>query len=184
MKSWIFFWVSLMLAAAMACMGASPGDDVSPASPEGADSNGLGGIEWPVSFRVARVLEYDQGEGEPPTTSSIEDRFMTSTFEFNADGTFVYDTARGISTLYPVSGNYRVENDGILFSGSKNHSYGSAGDASVDVEGEVDISATDGPVARVTVTEKINASTSDYGSVRSTNKTSVYSGSLLLEPVE
>jgi hypothetical protein len=184
MKYVVLFCSSLILAVSIACSGVSTGDETGPATQEEAgNASGLAGAEWPLSFKVARVLEYGQNEGGTEPESAVEDRLKTSTLEFSEDGAFVYNTTRGISTLYPVQGKYRVEGNGVLFSGSKTHSYGSAGESSVTVEGEVDLDASDGPVAAVVVREKITASTSAYGGTRSTNETSVFSGNLLLEPV-
>lgn len=184
MRLWVLFCSSLILAVGIACSGVSRGDKISPnVQEEAGNIPGLAGVEWPLSFKVARVLEYDQREGRPEPESSIEDRLKASTLEFSEDGAFVYNTTRGVSTLYPVRGKYRVEGNGVVFSGSKTHSYGRAGDSSVNVEGEVNLNASDGPVASVLVREKTTASTSDYGGLRSTKNTSVFSGNLLLEPI-
>jgi hypothetical protein len=185
MKYAILFCFSLILAVGIACSGVSLGDERGPNVQERTDNTpGLTGLEWPVSFKVARVLEYGQNEGGTEPASSIEDRLKASTLDFSEDGTFVYNTTRGLSTLYPVQGKYRVEGNGVVFSGSKTHSYGDAGEAAVTVEGEVNLEAGDGPIADLVVTEKITASTSAYGGSRSTNKTSVFSGNLLLEPAQ
>ncbi|HZA21633.1 MAG TPA: hypothetical protein VFA32_03370 [Dehalococcoidia bacterium] len=184
MKYMAFLCSSLILAVSIACSGTSTGDEIGPtAQEEGRDAVAdLAGIDRPLSFKVARVLEYGQNEEGTSPESSAEDRLKASTLEFSEDGAFVYNTTRGLSTLYPVQGKYRVEDDGIGFSGSKTHSYGSAGEASVTVEGKVDLDASEGPVAAVVVREKITASTSAYGGTRSINETSVFSGKLLLEP--
>jgi hypothetical protein len=175
---------SLILAVSIACSGTPTGDEMVPtAQEEGRDAApNFAGIDRSLSFKVARVLEYDQNEEGTSPESSVEDRLKASTLEFSEDGAFVYNTTRGLSTLYPIQGKYRVEDNEVDFSGSKTHSYGSAGEASVTVEGKVDLDASEGPVAAVVVREKITASTSAYGGTRSTNKTSVFSGRLLLEP--
>jgi hypothetical protein len=184
MKYLVLFCASLILAVGVACLGASSGDEVGTDNlQEGAgNAPDFAGLEWPVSFKVAEVLEYGQNEGGTEPDSAVADRLEASTLEFSEDGAFVYNTTRGLSTLYPVQGKYRVEGNGVVFSGSKTHSYGGAGEASVTVEGEVNLDSSEGPVAAVVVREKITASTSAYGGTRSTNKTSVISGELLLEP--
>ncbi len=61
----------------------------------------------------------------------------------------------------------------LVFSGSKSHSYRPTGDASVNVEGEIDING-DAPVASVLVEEKSTTITNDYGGTLSSDKTSMY----------
>jgi hypothetical protein len=182
----VLLYCSIILVASIACSGAPAGDDIDPSAREEGASNVPvpAGVEWPMSFKVARVLEYDQLEGIAEQESSIEDRLKASTLEFSEHGAFAYNTTRGIRTLYPVQGKYQVEGNGMVFSGSKTHSYGSEGESSVTVEGKVDLDASEGPVAAVVVRERITASTSAYGGIRSTNKTSVFSGNLLLESVK
>jgi hypothetical protein len=186
MKYIVLFCSSLILVVSIACSGASTGDRIGPtAQEEGAgNARDLAGTDWPLAFKVARVLEYDQNEGGTEPESAVEDRLKTSTLEFSEDSAFVYNTTRGISTLYPVQGKYRIEGNEVVFSGSKTHSYGSEGAASVTVEGKVDLDASEGPVAAVVVREKITASTNAYGGTRSINETSVFSGNLLLEPAK
>ena len=138
-------------------------------------------VEWPLSFRVSRVLELDLREGKPEQEASIEERLQASTWEFFADGTFAYDTSRGVSTLYPIKGKYRLEERVLVFSGGRNHSYGPAGDASVNIEGEIGLNP-DAPVASVLVKEKSTTVTNEYGGTMSTDKRSTYSSKLLLEP--
>jgi hypothetical protein len=80
-------------------------------------------------------------------------------------------------------GEYRIEDNMLVFSGSRMHSYGSVGDTSVSIEGKIDLKASE-PVASVLVKEQASAAMDDYGSTFSTNKNSMYSSKLLLEPVQ
>jgi hypothetical protein len=204
MKSGLLFCLSLaLLMAVVACSTVSSGNEEGAAAPEPAAPNSdqpapdpqssagvpgetggseLPAIEWPLTFKGAKVLQLDQQEGKPESGTIIEERLQTSTWEFLEDGTFTYDTERGVSTLYPVTGQYQLENNVLVFSGSRSHSYGSAGDSSVSIEGKIDLNASE-PVASVLVKEKATAAMDDYGSTFSTNKNSTYSSELLLEPV-
>jgi hypothetical protein len=203
MKSSLLFGFSLiLLALAVACSGVSSGNQTTPSTQDQAGGNldqpdqtpesgqvpdegnnpDPAAVEWLLSFKVSKVLELEQSEGQPEAQSSIEQRLQGSTWEFSDDGTFTYDTTRGVSTLYPVEGEYEFEDNVLTFSGKRTHSYGTVGDSSVSVEGKIDLNV-DAPVASVTVEEKATASTDDYGGTFSTNKNSKYSSELLLEPV-
>lgn len=204
MKLGLLFCLSLvLLMPGIACLGASSGGGTAPAVQDEAAGGGSDqpepvpesdtvtdagnnpeppAVEWPLSFKVAEVLQLEQRKGQSGPGNSVEERLKASTLDFLADGTFTYDTSRGVSTLYPVQGKYQLE-DGILaFSGSKTHSYGETGDASVNIEGEIDLNA-ETPVASVLVEEKTITQTREYGGIMSTDKTSAYSSELLLEPV-
>jgi hypothetical protein len=205
MKLGFLFCLSLtLLMATIACSNVSSGNEMGPTAqdqvgggssdrPEQVPESGIASdegnnsappaIEWPLSFRVSKVLELDQREGKSGSGPSVEERLQASTLNFLADGTFTYDTSRGLSTLYPVKGEYQLEERVLVFSGSKTHSYGQAGDASVNIEGEVDLNA-DAPVASVLVKEKSTTVVNEYGGTRSADKTSTYSSKLLLEPVQ
>jgi hypothetical protein len=204
MKSALLFCFSLvLLTAVVACATISSENEVGPTTPEPtgpssdqpapdlksgeppgeAASPDLPAIEWPLAFKGSKVLQLDQQEGKPESGSIIEERLQTSTWEFLEDGTFTYDTARGVSTLYPVTGEYHLEDNVLVFSGSRKHSYGSVGDSSVSIEGKIDLKASE-PVASVRVKEQATTSMDDYGSAFSTNKNSTYSSELLLEPVK
>ena len=205
MKLGILCYLSLiLLAASVACSGVSSGSDTAPTVQDEADSGGsnrpeqgpesgvvmdennnpdTAAVELPLSFKVTRVLELEQREGQSESGPSIEERLQASTLNFLANGTFTYDTSRGVSTLYPIRGKYQLEERVLIFSGSKSHSYGPTGDASVNIEGKIDING-DAPVASVLVEEKSTTITNDYGGTLSTDKTSTYSSKLLLEPVQ
>jgi hypothetical protein len=206
MKSSFLFCLSLiLLVTGIACSGVSSGNSTAPAVQDEAAGSGsdrpeqvlesgaitdegsnpdAAAVELPLSFKVARVLELEQREGgQSESGPSVEERLQASTLDFLADGTFTYDTSRGVSTLYPVQGEYQLEGRILVFSGSRSHSYGPTGDASVNIEGEVDLNG-DAPVASVLVEEKSTTVTNDYGGTLSTDKTSTYSSTLLLEPVQ
>jgi hypothetical protein len=154
--------------------GEVPGEAASPALPS---------VEWPLAFKGSKVPQLDQQEGKPESGSIIQERLQTSTWEFREDRTFTYDTDRGVSTLYPVTGQYRLEDNVLVFSGSRKHSYGSAGDSSVSIEGKIDLKVSE-LVASVLVKEKATAAMDDYDNTFSIDKTSTYSSKLLLEPVQ
>jgi hypothetical protein len=187
MKRRVFFFSGLIiLAMAVACSNVSLGNEPDPGKPEPSAQAGntdLPNVEWPLSFKVSKILELQQREGNPGLGSSIEEKLQGSTLEFSADGTFVYDTTRGVSTLYPVSGKYQLRDNVAVFSGSRTHSYGGRiGDSSVSIEGKIDLSANE-PVASLLIKEGTSASTGAYGS-RSTEQRSSYSSELLLEPAQ
>jgi hypothetical protein len=206
MKLGVLCYLSLiLLVASAACSGTSSGSDTAPTVqnkaaggssdrpkqdhkssgevPGEAASPALPSVEWPLAFKGSKVLQLDQQEGKPESGSIIQERLQTSTWEFREDRTFTYDTDRGVSTLYPVTGQYRLEDNVLVFSGSRKHSYGSAGDSSVSIEGKIDLKASK-LVASVLVKEKATAAMDDYGNTFSTDKTSTYSSNLLLEPVQ
>jgi hypothetical protein len=206
MKLGVLCYLSLiLLVASIACSGVSSGSDTAPTVqnetadgsadrpkqdhkssgevPGEAASPALPSVEWPLAFKGSKVLQLDQQEGKPEPGSIIQERLQTSTWEFREDRTFTYDTDRGVSTLYPVTGQYRLEDNVLVFSGSRKHSYGSAGDSSVSIEGKIDLKASK-LVASVLVKEKATAAMDDYGNTFSTDKTSTYSSNLLLEPVQ
>jgi hypothetical protein len=206
MKLGVLCYLSLiLLVASAACSGTSSGSDTAPTVqnkatggssdrpkqdhkssgevPGEAASPALPPVEWPLAFKGSKVLQLDQQEGKPESGSIIQERLQTSTWEFREDRTFTYDTDRGVSTLYPVTGQYRLEDNVLVFSGSRKHSYGSAGDSSVSIEGKIDLKASK-LVASVLVKEKATAAMDDYGNTFSTDKTSTYSSNLLLEPVQ
>src|SRR5918999_555228 len=206
MKLGVLCYLSLiLLVASAACSGTSSGSDMAPtvqneAAGGGSDrpkqdhkssgevpgeaaSPALPSVEWPLAFKGSKVLQLDQQEGKPESGSIIQERLQTSTWEFREDRTFTYNTDREVSTLYPVTGQYRLEDNVLVFSGSRKHSYESAGDSSVSIEGKIDLKTSE-LVALVLVKEKATAAMDDYGNTFSTDKTSTYSSKLLLEPVQ
>jgi hypothetical protein len=206
MKLGVLCYLSLiLLVASAACSGTSSGSDMAPTVqnetaggssdrpkqdhkssgevPGEAASPALPSVEWPLAFKGSKVPQLDQQEGKPESGSIIQERLQTSTWEFREDRTFTYDTDRGVSTLYPVTGQYRLEDNVLVFSGSRKHSYGSAGDSSVSIEGKIDLKVSE-LVASVLVKEKATAAMDDYDNTFSIDKTSTYSSKLLLEPVQ
>jgi hypothetical protein len=205
MKLGVLCYLSLiLLVASVACSGASSGSDTAPTVQDEAAGGGsnrpeqvpesgpvmdennnpdTAAVELPLSLKVTRVLELEQREGQSESGPSIEERLQASTLDFRADGTFTYDTSRGVSTLYPIQGKYQLKERVLTFSGSKSHSYGPTGDASVNIEGEIDLHS-DAPVASVLVKEKSTTVINDYGGTRSSEKRATYSSKLQLESVQ
>ena len=205
MKLGVLCYLSLiLLVASVACSGASSGSDTAPTVQDEAAGGGsnrpeqvpesgpvmdennnpdTAAVELPLSFKVTRVLELEQREGQSESGPSIEERLQASTLDFRADGTFTYDTSRGVSTLYPIQGKYQLKERVLTFSGNKSYSYGPTGNASVNVEGEIDLHG-DAPVASVLVNEKSTTVINDYGGTRSSEKRATYSSKLQLEPVQ
>jgi hypothetical protein len=197
MKLGVLCYLSLiLLVASVACSDASSGSDTAPTVQDEAAGGGSNrpeqvpesgpvtdAVELPLSLKVTRVLELEQREGQSESGPSIEERLQASTLDFRADGTFTYDTSRGVSTLYPIQGKYQLKERVLTFSGSKSHSYGPTGDASVNIEGKIDLHG-DTPVASVLVKEKSTTVINEYGGTRSSGKRATYSSKLQLEPVQ
>jgi hypothetical protein len=110
MKLGVLCYLSLiLLVASAACSGTSSGSDTASTVQDEAAGGGsnrpeqvpesgaamdednnpdTAAVELPLSFKVVRILELEQREGQSESGPSIEERLQASTLDFRADGTF------------------------------------------------------------------------------------------------
>ena len=68
---------------------------------------------------VHSIVSCEQLDGKKEWRVQAMEMLAGAMWEFNSDGTFLYSPAYGRKELFPLQGNYIVEQDQVLFQGVK-----------------------------------------------------------------